>query len=267
MFPIQSSPTTASATSTKRAAGLPTVWNLRTRLERPSWARFQEALAPRPVRDRAEHRGRDCRAPLRRAVTDREVRDDRRNQGEREPGVGPLFHPRGHWREQRDDPGELRPRDPDTEVRGEPEMSEPKFEERGCGRNAAFERPVRMPYSTALTLPALRRSTRLAKYGGPRAGVRFGTSVGSPLACRYSPFGDLEARRRRSSARSRARAAPSFRSTTGTSARPTQMCSLEQLRRRPIAASARALGHVQRVPGPKLHRRGRREPSMCLTSR
>jgi hypothetical protein len=54
-----------------------------------------------------------------------------------------------------------------------------------CGRNAAFMPTLRMSYSAASTLPAPRRSTRLAQYGGPRAGVRFGTSVGSPMPRRY----------------------------------------------------------------------------------
>ena len=53
------------------------------------------------------------------------------------------------------------------------------------GRNAAVTRPLRKSYSAASTLPALRRRTRLAQYGGPRAGVRFGTSVGSPMPGRY----------------------------------------------------------------------------------
>jgi hypothetical protein len=52
----------------------------------------------------------------------------------------------------------------------------PEADRTASGRNAAFTRPLRMPYSAASTLPALRRSTRLAQYGGPRAGVRFGTS-------------------------------------------------------------------------------------------
>jgi hypothetical protein len=45
--------------------------------------------------------------------------------------------------------------------------------------------PLRTFYSAASTLPAPRRSTRLAQYGGPRAGVGFGTSVGSPMPRRY----------------------------------------------------------------------------------
>lgn len=44
-------------------------------------------------------------------------------------------------------------------------------------RRSAFGRPLRTFYSAASTLPAPRRRTRLAQYGGPRAGVRFGTSV------------------------------------------------------------------------------------------
>ncbi|MBK8219224.1 MAG: hypothetical protein IPK71_36320 [Myxococcales bacterium] len=81
----------------------------------------------------------------------------------------------------RDLPGSRRPRrgglGPGTEV-AEPHQAP-------CRRSAAFGRPLRTFYSAASTLPAPRRRTRLAQYGGPRAGVRFGTSVGSPMPRRY----------------------------------------------------------------------------------
>jgi hypothetical protein len=59
----------------------------------------------------------------------------------------------------------------------------------------------RVPNPTKLHAGATQPSRALrtfysagSTYGGPRAGVRFGTSLGSPMPRRYSPFGDHEAR-------------------------------------------------------------------------
>jgi hypothetical protein len=114
-----------------------------------------------------------------------------------------------------------------------------------CWRNPAFTRPLRMPYSAASTLPALRRSTRLAQYGGPRAGVRFGTSVGSPMPRRYSPSGIAkrvgDARRSRDKCEQLHPSAAAWARQHVEPKRP-----FEKLRPRTIGASPRSLGHFRR---------------------
>src|SRR5215467_8976480 len=80
--------------------------------------------APEEVREPPEH-ARGCRpAPGLRAIAHRQVRDERRGEGDGEAGVGPLLEPHRHRRQHQHHAEELRPRELHPEVGGKAEVGE-----------------------------------------------------------------------------------------------------------------------------------------------